>query len=82
MRCQMVGHDLDHVNEFYASEFTVDELALEVFPKFVFTGLNVLGLTYQAGEFNDAIKVGYVKALDDERRRKVQKEREQRAEGA
>ncbi len=35
VRCQMVGHDLDHVNEFYATEYSVVDLADMVLPKFV-----------------------------------------------
>ena len=73
VRCQMVGHDLDHVNESYASEYSVADLAEMVLPKFVFPGLDLSGLRYESGQYDEAIKTGYEKALADARRRKQEK---------
>lgn len=73
VRCQMVGHDLDHVNESYASEYSVVDLAEMVLPKFVFPGLDLSGLRYESGQYDEAIKTGYEKALADARRRKQEK---------
>ena len=77
VRCQMVGHDLDHVNELYSSEYTVSELAEMILPKFVFEGLDLTGIRYQSGEFNQAIKDGLAAALVEEERRAKQEERKQ-----
>lgn len=82
VRCQMVGHDLDHVNEFYATEYTVADLAEAILPKFVYEGLDLTGLRYQPGEFNQAIKDGLAAALEDEARRAREKEREAEREKA
>jgi integrase len=82
VRCQMVGHDLDHVNELYATDFTVADLASIVFPKFVFEGLDLTSLRYQPDEFNQAIKDGLAAALDDEARRAREKERDAEREKA
>jgi integrase len=70
VRCQMVGHDLDHVNEFYATEYSVSDLAELVLPKFVFPGLDLSGLRYERGQFNEAIRSGYESVLAEERERK------------
>lgn len=73
VRCQMVGHDLDHVNESYASEYSVTDLAEMVLPKFIFPGLDLSGLRYESGQYDEAIKTGYESALADARRRKQEK---------
>jgi integrase len=74
VRCQMVGHDLDHVNESYAREYTVAELADMVLPKFVFVGLDLSGLRYEPGQFDDAIRSGYASALEEKRERDLKKQ--------
>jgi hypothetical protein len=70
----MVGHDLDHVNESYAREYTVAELADMVLPKFVFVGLDLSGLRYEPGQFDDAIRSGYASALEEKRERDLKKQ--------
>lgn len=65
VRCQIVGHDLDHVNEFYATDYSVTDLAELVLPKFVFSGLDLSGLRYEPGQFNEAIRSGYAKGLEE-----------------
>lgn len=73
VRCQMVGHDLDHVNEVYATNYSVSDLAELVLPNFVFPGLDLSGLRYAQGQFDEAIRSGYKSALDEaaNRREKV-----------
>ncbi len=74
VRCQMVGHDLDHVNESYAREYTVAELAKMALPKFVFVGLELSGLRYEPRQFDDAIRSGYASALEEKRERDLKKQ--------
>ncbi len=80
VRCQMVGHDMDHVNEFYSSEYTVTDLAEIIFPKFVFEGLDLTALRYQPGEFNQAIKDGHAAALVEGEKRALRKARKENQE--
>jgi len=77
VRCQMVGHDLEHINEFYATDYTVADLAEFIFPKFVFEGLDLTALRYRSGEFNEAIRTGYAEAIEEAKRRAAQKERKE-----
>ena len=66
-QCQMVGHDLDHVNEFYGEQFPVAKLAKTVVPKFVYKGLDL------SGQFDEAIRLGYASAAEENRERQVKK---------
>lgn len=81
MRCQVVGHDMDHVNEYYASDYTVTDLAEAIFPKFVFEGLDLTALRYQPGAFNQAIKDGYAAALVEGEKRALRKARKAEMQG-
>jgi integrase len=69
VRCQMVGHDLPHTNELYATDYTVSELAQSVMPKFIFPGLDLTPLKYKPAQFNDAIGKAYPIAVEKARRR-------------
>ncbi len=82
MLCQVVGHDMDHVNEYYASDYTVTDLADIIFPKFVFEGLDLTALRYQPREFNRAIKDGHAAALVEGEKRALRKARKEEMRGA
>lgn len=76
VRCQMVGHDLDHVNEFYATEYSVEDLADMVLPKFIYEGLDLTPLGYRRHEYDDAIRKAHESGMEDARKRI--KERDQK----
>lgn len=81
VRCQMIGHDMDHVNEFYSSEYTVTDLAEIIFPKFAYEGLDLTALRYQTGEFNQAIKDGHAAALVEGEKRALRRARKEEMQG-
>lgn len=81
VRCQMIGHDMEHVNELYSSEYTVTDLAEIIFPKFAYEGLDLTALRYRPGEFNQAIKDGHAAALVEAERRAARKKRDQEMQG-
>jgi integrase len=76
VRCQMVGHDLDHVNEFYATEYSVGDLADMVLPKFIYEGLDLSPLTYHRHEYDEAIRKAHESGTEESRKRI--KERDQK----
>lgn len=69
VRCQIVGHENDHVNELYASEYSVKELADMVFPAFKYEGLDFTALRLPRGYFEESIVKNYERAVDDRKRR-------------
>jgi integrase len=74
VRCQMVGHENDHVNELYSTDFTVTELAEMVFPVFNYEGLDLSGLKRPEGYFDQSIVKDYERAVDDRKRRLEEKQ--------
>lgn len=73
VRCQMVGHENDHVNELYATDFTVQELADMIFPVFNYEDLDLSGLKRPQGYFDQSIVNDYERAVDDKKRRREAK---------
>lgn len=73
VRCQIVGHENDHVNELYASDFSVKELADMVFPAFTYEGLDFAALRLPRGYFEESIVKNYERAVDDRKRRLEEK---------
>ena len=69
VRCQMVGHENDHVNELYATDYTVKELADMIFPVFKYEGLDLASLLRPRGFFDGSIVKDYDRAVDDKKRR-------------
>lgn len=69
VRCQIVGHENDHVNELYATDYSVKELAEMVFPVFKYDGLDLVGLCRPRGFFDDSVVKNYERAVDDRKRR-------------
>ncbi|MFN9708362.1 MAG: site-specific integrase, partial [Burkholderiales bacterium] len=53
MRCQLAGHDIDHVSEAYnPNKFSLQRLWDEGIPKLCYEGLDLSGLKYQKGRFD------------------------------
>lgn len=53
MRCQLVGHELDHVSQSYdRNPFTVSMLMEQGIPKLVYEGLDLSGLTCKRHQFD------------------------------
>lgn len=69
VRCQIVGHENDHVNELYATEYSVKELAAMVFPVFSYEGLDLTALRRPRGSFDESVVKNYERAVDDRKRR-------------
>lgn len=66
VRCQMVGHENDHVSEIYSSEYSVSDLADLAMSAFKFPNLDLSGLKYEAQQFDDAIKDAWQKLQDED----------------
>jgi integrase len=69
VRCQIVGHENDHVNELYATDYSVKELADMTFPVFKYEGLDMAALRRPRGYFDESIVKNYERAVDDRKRR-------------
>lgn len=53
MRCQLAGHEFDHVSQVYSDEkFTLAELTTDAIPKWVYEGLDLSGLKYTRNQFD------------------------------
>jgi len=53
MRCQLAGHEFNHVSQSYAPDlYTLKELMEEGIPKLVYEGLDLSGLKYVRGQFD------------------------------
>lgn len=53
MRCQLVGHELDHVSQSYdRNPYTVKQLMEDGIPKLVYGGLDLSALKYQRHQFD------------------------------
>jgi integrase len=76
VRCQIVGHENDHVNELYATDYSVKELADMVFPVFKYEGLDLVALRRPRGYFDESIVKNYERAVDDRKRRIEEKTRQ------
>lgn len=58
MRCQLAGHDIDHVSEAYnPNKFSLQRLWDEGIPKLRYEGLDLSGLKYQKGRFDLANRI-------------------------
>ena len=67
MRCQLVGHEFDHVSENYnPNKFTVAELMKKGVPKLVYDGLDLSGLKYRRNRFDASNRDEAVKATQRE----------------
>lgn len=69
VRCQIVGHENDHVNELYATDYSVQELADMIFSVFEYVGLDLGALRRPPGYFDESIVKNYERAVDDRKRR-------------
>lgn len=53
MRCQLVGHELDHVSQSYdRNPYSVKQLMEDGIPKLVYEGLDLSGLKYHRHQFD------------------------------
>ncbi len=67
MRCQLVGHEFDHVSENYnPNKFSVAKLMTDGVPKLIFEGLDLSALRYQRGRFDASNRDEAVKAAERE----------------
>lgn len=67
MRCQLVGHEFNHVSEDYKpNKFSVAQLMELGVPKLVYDGLDLSGLRYQRGQFDASNRHEAVKAAKRE----------------
>lgn len=58
MRCQLAGHDIDHVSEGYnPNKFSLQRLMEDGIPKLRYEGLELSGLKYQKGRFDLANRI-------------------------
>ena len=74
MRCQLVGHEFDHVAEGYSDKFTVRELYEQAIPKLVYEGLDLTPLRYVRQQFDGTNRSTYRLRINDEQRRRKQAE--------
>jgi integrase len=58
MRCQLAGHEIDHVSEGYnPNPFTLSQLMKKGIPKLKYEGLDLSGLKYKRGQFDAANRI-------------------------
>ncbi len=58
MRCQLAGHEIDHVSEGYnPNKFSLQRLMEDGIPKLQYEGLDLTGLKYQKGRFDLANRI-------------------------
>ena len=74
VRCQIVGHENDHVNELYATHYSVKELAEMIFPVFKYEGLDLDALRRPRGSFDESVVKNYERAVDDRKWRIEERE--------
>lgn len=80
MRCQLVGHEFDHVGEGYFDKFTVRELYEQAMPKLVYEGLDLALIRYVGKQFDATNRSTYRLRINDEKRRRKQAEAKADAE--
>jgi integrase len=79
MRCQLAGHEFNHVSQVYAPDrYTLKELMEEGIPKLKYEGLDLSGLKYVRGEFDHHNRKSTVRRV---RREKMILRREERKNG-
>ena len=74
MRCQLVGHEFDHVGEGYSDKFTVRELYEQAIPKLFYEGLDLTLLRYVGKQFDASNGSTYRLRINDEKRRRKEAE--------
>ena len=58
MRCQLAGHEIDHVSEGYnPNKFSLQRLMEDGIPKLRYEGLELSGLKYKKGQFDMANRI-------------------------
>jgi integrase len=58
MRCQLAGHEIEHVSEGYnPNKFSLQRLMEDGMPKLRYEGLDLSGLRYRKGQFDEANRI-------------------------
>jgi hypothetical protein len=58
MRCQLAGHEIEHVSEGYnPNKFSLQRLMEDGIPKLRYEGLDLSGLNYRKGQFDLANRI-------------------------
>lgn len=68
MRCQLAGHELDHVSTDYdPNKFPLSVLMEEGIPKLTYAGLDLSGLKYRRGQFDGANQIATAARIQREK---------------
>lgn len=68
MRCQLAGHELDHVSTDYdPNKFPLSVLMEEGIPKLVYAGLDLTDLKYRRGQFDRANQIATAARIQREK---------------